>query len=657
MAAWVRRLAGRLRQRAVAAVVGGALVVGTALLLPVHPALAQAGPDLPAATAEMDAPAASSYLRQVFRGAREADYAQAAAVYLELIRHWGSAEDERDVGVVEAHVRQALLAVPRPERERLSREDAPGEALTEWWGRQDPFPATPRNDRVVEHLARVAYAEHHYAHAHSPLGFDERGEVYVRLGAPSQRRVIDYFRPELVQRIHELRTSGANSLLVSPGSFAASEVWYYHGAQPYHFFFVDDGRGFRVGEVTDIVPQHLRSAVDGGTGRGGAKADIVLEVLRTVYRQLAPFDVNYVERMHQVDNYVGQLEDLAQEESHVADRGVAGAANRRDYSAVARRRGGTHIARHPPDLAVQTFVEAARRDDRMLRQQREERAPDARSSLLDGIEPLALATRVARFLRPDGTTRAEVYWALEPGALPLSRALAEAAQRRGLTDSHPDHAVRATLIRNAARADREVERVEIYTVSRHAVRSVDPLGAHTLVLDGVGGGDDLAVQWDQVLAHVGEGGLTLGPQARLAVLRTASLQPLRADGRLEMSDLKPVLPSTEEPYPYERIPPALPLALYFEAYGLTFGPRDEIDLSVEYEVTLRREAGPFRRSRQETTSGDLITTVRGTRTEQYLILDTAAWVGAGEATVTVIVTDRTTGASVNRSVSFTLAEP
>ena len=78
-----------------------------------------------------------------------------------------------------------------------------------------------------------------------------------------------------------------NNLIVSPSDFADNEFWFYEGdGQSYHFLFVDDGAAYRVGDVADLIPQHLRGAMDQDTGRGGAKADVVLEVLRAVYRLL-----------------------------------------------------------------------------------------------------------------------------------------------------------------------------------------------------------------------------------------------------------------------------------------------------------------------------------------------------------------------------------
>jgi GWxTD domain-containing protein len=603
----------------------------------------------------LDVVGADAYVRDVFRGLREHEYAHAAEVYLELVDLWGTSLDGQEQEIVQQQVAQALLVVPGDRRTEIANRAQPGAALVAWWMKQDPLPATARNERLIEHLLRVAYAEHHFRDTRSLLKFDERGEVFVRLGEPSQIRSIDYFRSSLIQRIHELRVAGGNSLIVSPSSFAASELWYYHGERPYHFFFVREGGKYSVGDVNDVIPHHLRSAIDGDTGRGGAKADVVLEVLRVVYQQLAPFDINYVERFHQVENYVGQLEDLAQEEAlQVADLNVASAARRVDYSAVAQRRGAFFPGRNTPAAAADGFIEQARREDHYMRMQRDERLPASRSTVLDGVVPLSLATRLARFLNRDGSTRLEVYWAPEAAALPLDPSLREAAGQATL-DRYPDQVIRAALVRDASRTGKRVGQMHYITLPARALASREPMAAQMVIADSLQAGEDLALQWDQMLARVEGADVELGARARIAVLRTENLEPLRGDGHLEMSDLKPVDAPAGEPYPFESVQPATPLALYFEAYGLTYGPRDEVDFRVDYEIRLLRREGLLRRLREATTAGNLISTIVGRRTEQFLILDTALWAGAEQADITITVLDRTSGRTVSRSITFDVA--
>lgn len=594
---------------------------------------------------------ACTFIDRVIGDGLQQYFQVATDLYLGVISRWGTPMPKADEALVKRLVDQALLVVPESAREGWPADSA-GVALANWWRLQDPLPATPTNERLIEHLERVAYARHHFADRRADLGFDHRGKIYVRLGQPSQRRQLDYFRPQLVQRIHELRISMDNNLLVSPSSFNSSEVWYYHGPQPYHFLFVAEGRQYRLGEVTDIIPLSIRSALD-ATGRGGAKADVILEILRAVYEQLAAYHISYVQRLHDVDGVLSQLEIAAREEAHFGERETL-TARRADYSAVMRARGEAIPGVGTPTLAAGNFVEAARREDVLVQREREARAPASHSNVLDGIEFLAIGTHVARFLNRDGTTRAEIYWAPQENALPLSRGLQDLAGERLRT--HQDQIVRTTLVRNAGSAARDVHTVHYHTVPRRVVSSVEPLGVQTIVADSLGEGESFAVQWDQLLASIGEDVVDVGPTARIAVLRTDEFELLHGDGRLEMSDLKPMLAATREAYPFQSVELTMPLALYFEVYGLTFGPEDQVDFRVDYEITLRREGGLLRRSREETTSGNLFSTIFGTRTEQYLILDPARWRGAQEAEIQISVSDRNTGHEVRRSITFDLID-
>ncbi len=57
-----------------------------------------------------------------------------------------------------------------------------------FWKERDPTPTTERNERLEEHLRRVAYARTFFK-APTKLGFDDRGRIYVKYGPPDDRYV------------------------------------------------------------------------------------------------------------------------------------------------------------------------------------------------------------------------------------------------------------------------------------------------------------------------------------------------------------------------------------------------------------------------------------------------------------------------------------
>ena len=90
--------------------------------------------------------------------------------------------DEREVYRDLAHV--------APPDELASWQEAVGsERDARWhafWNARDSNPATVVNERLVEHYRRVMYARHQFSQGQHP--YDRRGEIYVRFGAPADRR-------------------------------------------------------------------------------------------------------------------------------------------------------------------------------------------------------------------------------------------------------------------------------------------------------------------------------------------------------------------------------------------------------------------------------------------------------------------------------------
>lgn len=82
------------------------------------------------------------------------------------------------------------LAHVAPPDELTSWRDAVGsERDARWhafWNARDSNPATVVNERLVEHYRRVMYARYHFSQGQHP--YDRRGEIYVRYGAPEDRR-------------------------------------------------------------------------------------------------------------------------------------------------------------------------------------------------------------------------------------------------------------------------------------------------------------------------------------------------------------------------------------------------------------------------------------------------------------------------------------
>jgi len=64
-------------------------------------------------------------------------------------------------------------------------------AVRLFWENADPLPAEPVNPRLVEHYGRISEALSKFPDESSPLGFDDRGKVWVRFGEPDKKQNID----------------------------------------------------------------------------------------------------------------------------------------------------------------------------------------------------------------------------------------------------------------------------------------------------------------------------------------------------------------------------------------------------------------------------------------------------------------------------------
>ncbi|MBN2070648.1 MAG: GWxTD domain-containing protein [Candidatus Krumholzibacteriota bacterium] len=79
------------------------------------------------------------------------------------------------------HQMKQFLSQPGP-KARL-------EWIDRFWIERDPSPATPSNERRIEHETRVALARELFAMKKAP-GWDKRGETLIRWGMPATRRSI-----------------------------------------------------------------------------------------------------------------------------------------------------------------------------------------------------------------------------------------------------------------------------------------------------------------------------------------------------------------------------------------------------------------------------------------------------------------------------------
>lgn len=599
---------------------------------------------------------------------------------LDLLALAGEPLPEEDLQIVKRHVARVVpllpdslkdrIASPR-HRENTSRWELQAEAgslLLAWWRSQDPMPATDRNERVDEHLKRVAYALENFE-AETPAGYDDRGEIYVRLGEPFQRRSISFSDGRLIREVFRF------GVPVTPSDFPDNEIWTYpHIHRNIFYIFVSDRKKYRIGNSEDLLPKSLRVQT-ASSERSMNIAASSLAAMRYILERLALLHSDFGSRYAAVDNYA-----LWQEERRMS-RG-AGAPLTPGEREVVVGTGFTSVAVYSNPLlsieSINEFVRASITETRILDRHsmlaREESVPAVYSDVLSdfSIDEIPIAMRASRFLAEDGSTQTIVDWAPAPGALNLDRRRREALEKSG-HDQYEDAVLYATVVQEDESFEAmSVEQDTFALLSPGAENSV--ITPQTIRLPEVEPGSKLALQLDRYVAHVRQGPpmrVLMGPQIQIGLQRSDRLRPLDTNpAHIEMSDLRPMftlftasaLAASEDPlaqtqpFPFTFAPSQGSLVLQFEIYNLTFDGDDRTRYSIEYEVARRDPErgllGILGRSKMERTAARTEHEGGARRVEEYIVLDPGEWTTDSDLVLTVRVNDEVAGQTAERSLTF-----
>lgn len=547
---------------------------------------------------------ADAFVRAVFSARDASRYDAAADAYLGLLASLDADQTPDLEAALLSALGQLAPVVPPAERaewnleaalEAASLEALPpgtGARIVGWWNAQDDLPATPTNERLHEHLARVATALESFADGD---GYDARGEVYVRLGAPAERSGVEV-SPSVIA--FDLDLNVPRSWTRVP----ANEVWTYpHVERGLHYIFVRPSvrAAFRLGTSTDLVPPPLRNA---GQGRG--RLDAFLVVMEEIYGQLALRDQAY---------------------GAVLDE-VAGS-----FAGSAAQARGSFIA--------QGILSTALEGDVVISGDQARLAPTAFSLTRDGTDDLEAAVRWARFREPDGATRLEVQWGVpSASALRPSRRLTRDLRRDGLEVSDD-----AWLSVSLAQLDPDGAVGTVAHAHRHLLDLEGGAVTEIVDLEVPSGSAPFALQWQGRLGTAPGSTSRPGTRVKLGTRHLENVVPLPTSG-LVVSDLQPLVLEGRalRPYPFAVLPDQ-GLFLSFEVYGLEAAPDGFAQARVEY-----RFEGADGTVRDWT--GYEVMTDEAVRREQTEI-DVAGWAGRA-VEVTVRVTDVLAGTSAQRTVSF-----
>ncbi len=535
---------------------------------------------------------ADAYIQTVFSHQLRRYMGRAAGLYLEMLAVPAPASVQ--------HIQKRYLAQLAPILPD-SIEARPGRTLVTWWNQQDPLPATPVNERLVEHLQRVRDAERLFPDSGSSAGFDERGFVYVRLGRPRTRATLHIDTHRMVRALNRAG-------IVPAGSFAPlpNEFWEYrHLGESVHYLFVLKGGRFRSGNFLDLIPSYLFTATRRGMSAAQKRvvAGVLLEAMEGLTQELALRHPAYEPLLTTVERYRQELQ----------------------YTG-----GGLS-----PDWArtLQTQVREVVREQ-VARRIAEE--PRTYSSVGEGNPLLDTALRIVRFLDDAGQTQVHLYWSHRPDLFQLRR-WPDMTEGEAFMVDMVVVPYTSTFFRG-----REVHRQYMVQDMREPVlqQLIIPLA------DTIRG---MGIEWDLFGVQADTSG-TMEVTRYLATqtLTPRSVVPLQTD-QLEMSDLLPVLKDTQQPYPFVTFTSDTPLGVYFEIYHLT--PDTSGASSYEVTYTVRSdEAG------EDQVAARYRVDVRDTRAQELVTLDLQPFRGKKKELLLIIrVRDRVAGTEVQRSLPFQIA--
>ena len=597
---------------------------------------------------------------------------EAAASFLRLVQSMRPAAPQWEKPVLKQYALQMAPLLPADVQERtgvVAEEDASwsfrpdaGNALRAWWQQQDPVIATATNERLREHMQRLAVALSDFADPSRTSGLDDRGLTFLQYGLPRHRHSIPFNDAQFFQEVFRF------GIQVTRSQFPQNEIWTYtHIDDSGRYIFVKprNGEGYRLATASDLLPRRLRSGFN-ASNRGMSRAYSSVHAQRYVYEALSMHYSGFGNVYEQLQGYIARQESA---EAIYQRQGRRSGMRRR---VVAPGPGGgvavyssANLGIDYPDRVARSTVRQTEQQERQLKEQRARDMPNQHSSVLDELEDMPIAVRTARYLEGD-SMRVEVYWGATSQTLRLSDDAAESIAEDGFSADGP-HLLHFWSVDYTPAYQKQGMYQKRYFVEAGDAGRLAP---QTVVLRG---DTSLRHLHFQFFHHVARGTSLrsggIGPAVQVATFHADSVKALRTD-RLEMSDLTPMVrtgppesPDTEtRVHPFREVASGTPLMLRFEIYRLGLDANDRTQYTVEYEVKRRVENGRlvslFTSDREERTATEA--TYQGTQrtVEEAIVLDLGDAVEeTTEATVTVRVTDGVTGRKVERVLPLTLEPP
>lgn len=209
-------------------------------------------------------------------------------------------ELERILPILEEDEAQSWSALRDSATDRIVRE------LKRFWIEKDPTPASPMNERLIEHWERILHARERFRYSEdSPYRTDDRGIIYVKFGPAERIKSGMLGAGEMELKIRIPGDALAREAIRRYDTTPQFEVWVYDELNPKGFTFFlfgnEDGRGrFRlVDGVRDLIPAESRSQSSARYTPGGVPAAYYLELF--YYETLSDVGGHFGRRFAELD--------------------------------------------------------------------------------------------------------------------------------------------------------------------------------------------------------------------------------------------------------------------------------------------------------------------------------------------------------------------
>ncbi len=575
---------------------------------------------------DQDPAVADLFVELVFRLPAYSYFDYGAAVYMRLLEHIDADHVPLDVRrrilgellpVLTPPVHVATALTPQ----HIYADSLPrgvGRQLVAFWRESDPLPASIRNERLVEHLTRVAYVRERLVTENGTV--DDRAATYIRYGEPLRRTAI---KPESgsvfsSQRIYQRQDKTG---VVPELRVPENEMWVYSridAGMHFLFFRDEDTHEYRLGGASDLLPNSWAMSP--------RRVSDFLYLAETLYEQLSVNHSDYGMIYTDVANFN-----------------------------MLRRSGQVGILPQSPRSFASSVLSESRSLDYYIEQNLRENAPPIYSNVRENTEQIPIDLRVARFLTQEGATRIEAYWGTDVAALRPDKMTRRGLRDWGLDPADPDLHYLMALTGTAYNENHEpLERNDRHYRLGPFDTSEGLLSPSPVILVEIDEPTRLALQWD---LHVHEIGGTVGPLIKYYTDEVYELRPLEAGrNQFEMSDIRPMIwtdpqitddfNNNTQVYPFRKLGSHARLVLYFEVYNVTTSETGEHWYTVEYLVS----RGSGSRSRDASVKSSYLSPL--STDKNFIVVEMADWKLRGDVSIILEVTDEVSGRSVSRSIDF-----